>query len=95
MIALVGALLITIALAAPLALTLEDFDMFRAKFVGPTCAQLAQFGVGTKTAGVFIGECKWRSATRRPGNLTVARARVACARVARGRPEQKHDARLL
>ena len=58
MIALVGALLITIALAAPLALTLEDFDLYRAKHEGPTCAQLAQFGVGVETTGVYIGECK-------------------------------------
>lgn len=58
MIALVAALLITIALAAPLALTLDDFDQLTAKYEGPSCAQLAQFGVGTKTAGVFIGQCK-------------------------------------
>ena len=61
MIALVAALLITTALAAPLALTLEDFDRFTAKHEGPLCAQLAQFEFGV---GIVIGQRKWRSAKR-------------------------------
>ena len=67
MIALVGALLITIALSAPLAVTLEDFDMLAAKWEGPTCA--------------FQRKCNWSFAARArsaPGGFARSRLRGRC-----------------